>query len=53
MFLVDVCISSSLGNKTIALANKNSFKSIKLKPNYSFLFYNTVINCNKKTSELM
>lgn len=47
--IVDLCISTSLGNHKITLANDRFFKDLKLEPNYILLFSETVKNLYLKT----
>lgn len=56
-FIVDICISVSLGNNTVALANDTFFEELQIKPTHLPLMSSVVKNLymktiNKKTGEL-
>lgn len=48
-FIIDVCISCSLGDGLVTLANKQFFRSLRLVPNYTPLFSDAIMNYHIRT----
>lgn len=46
---IDICISVFVGKDTVTFANTSFFEKIGLRPNYSPLFSNHLLNVNKST----
>lgn len=49
--MIDICISSSLGNDKITFANSKFFRKLDIVPNYNLFFSDSILNFHEITTD--